>query len=142
MSGIPDKARASTKKKMKSYEVKIAQGHFLASYPQVLINFYSENMDLSPPFVKKSVFSSVSSNKIIDIIGKPSSGWIIPYPYTAAEQCYSQTTSLFLRYTVLLHKLRHLCQTYGWGWSPQGASHNMVAQQLNNINFYENWWIG
>ena len=110
MSGVPDKARASTQKKMKSYEVEIAQGYFLAIYPHVLINFYSEKNGPLPPFYK-SVFSSVSSNKIIDIIGKPSLGKIIPY--TAAEQCYSQTNSLFLRYTLLLHKLHHLCQTYG-----------------------------
>ena len=73
MSGVPDKAKASTPKKMKSYEVEIAHEHFLASYPQVLINFDSEKVDLFPPFVK-SVFSTVSYNKIIDIIGKPSLG--------------------------------------------------------------------
>ena len=74
MSGAPDKARASIyQKRFKSYEGEIAQEHFLASYSQVLINFDLEKLDLFPPFVK-SVFSSVSYNKIIDIIGKPSLG--------------------------------------------------------------------
>ena len=64
MSGVPDKARASTQKKMKSYEVEIAQGHFLASYPHVLINFYPEKMDLFPPIIKV-LFLQFHLNKLL-----------------------------------------------------------------------------